>query len=604
FVVSVIEATRHSLSAGGWLVFGLIVLSRPFTVRLPEPLPALSTSPWLAFACAPIFGPGAATLSVVLAEMWGHQQRRTTWTLDGLFDVFEPPISFWIASQLFLILAAQVASRHDSAYGAILQVLPALVLATAYFAAHSTLTAMAGAFRSGRTAMATWREDAIAHALTGYLILWVTLLASDASGAAMLIALLASTPLALSYLGYRGFTSLKAKTDRHTQALEEFYEAAIEALAVAVDTKDQITHGHIRRVQRHTIALAKALGVRDALELRAMEAASLLHDIGKLAVPDYVLNKPGVLTRHEFAIMKEHAGKGASILTAIGFPYPVVPIVRHHHEQWNGKGYPDGLDGDRIPLGARVLAVVDCFDALTSDRPYRRKLSADAAVEILLARKGEFYDPAIVDAFITLIPQLRDEDGDLDDAHPVHASVAEARTDPTPESAEGTLALRVDLTTPDAVGKLLRVRIGKWLPDAEWCLFMPDAAGGRLWPIHASAALRPAVAPLHLRVGQGLAGWVAANRHTIINALPDLDVPDAAVTLDLQRCVCTPVFAFGTIAGVLSVYTHQVQGFSESEIRLVGAIAQELGVEFARHDRTLAYDITPIEDAPPLATAG
>ena len=138
---------------------------------------------------------------------------------------------------------------------------------------------------------------------------------------------------------------------------------------MAIDAKDQITHGHIRRVQKYAVGLARHLGVKDESQIQAIEAASLLHDMGKLAIPEYILNKPGRLTPIEFEKMKAHASIGADILSAVAFPYPVVPIVRHHHENWNGLGYPDGLSGASIPIGARILAVVDCFDALTSDRP-------------------------------------------------------------------------------------------------------------------------------------------------------------------------------------------------------------------------------------------
>src|SRR5262249_28628664 len=136
--------------------------------------------------------------------------------------------------------------------------------------------------------------------------------------------------------------------------------------------------------------------------LKAIEAAALLHDMGKLAVPEYILNKPGKLTESEFEKMKLHASVGADILSAIDFPYPVVPIVRHHHESWDGSGYPSGIKGPDIPIGARILAVVDCFDALTSDRPYRRRLSDEEALSILKERRGKMYDPVIVDAFIRL----------------------------------------------------------------------------------------------------------------------------------------------------------------------------------------------------------
>src|SRR2546425_4718739 len=122
--------------------------------------------------------------------------------------------------------------------------------------------------------------------------------------------------------------------------------------------------------------------------------------MGKLAVPEYILNKPGKLTDTEFEKMKLHASVGADILSAIEFPYPVVPIVRHHHENWDGSGYPDGLKATDIPIGARILSVVDCFDALTSDRPYRPRLSHQDALQILIERRGSMYDPLIIDTFI------------------------------------------------------------------------------------------------------------------------------------------------------------------------------------------------------------
>ena len=171
--------------------------------------------------------------------------------------------------------------------------------------------------------------------------------------------------------------------------------ATVETLAIAVDAKDQVTHGHIRRVQRHTIAVARALGVTDELELRALEAASLLHDVGKLAVPDYVLNKPGALTHSEFERMKLHAAKGAEILQTVDFPYAVVPIVRHHHEQWNGEGYPAGVAGEAIPLAGRLVMVADVYDALTSDRVYREAWPPEKVLAYIREYAGRRFDPRI-----------------------------------------------------------------------------------------------------------------------------------------------------------------------------------------------------------------
>src|SRR5581483_6236060 len=189
-------------------------------------------------------------------------------------------------------------------------------------------------------------------------------------------------------------------------ALNRLYLSTIETLAMAIDAKDQVTHGHIRRVQTFAVRLAHELGVRDDNLLKAVEAAALLHDMGKLAVPEHILNKPGKLTEAEFEKMKLHASVGADILSAIDFPYPVVPIVRYHHENWNGTGYPDGLKGTEIPIGARILSVVDCFDALTSDRPYRPRLTDEDAIKILVERRGTMYDPLIVDTFIRVHQEI------------------------------------------------------------------------------------------------------------------------------------------------------------------------------------------------------
>src|SRR5207248_3778366 len=192
----------------------------------------------------------------------------------------------------------------------------------------------------------------------------------------------------------------------HVEQVNRLYLSTIETLAMAIDAKDQITHGHIRRVQTLAVGLARKVGVTDANLIKAIEAAALLHDTGKLAVPEYILNKPGKLTAAEFEKMKLHVTVGADILTAIDFPYPVVPIVRCHHESWDGTGYPAGLKGTDIPIGARILAVVDCYDALTSDRPYRPRLSDREALAILIQRRGSMYDPLIVDTFARVYREI------------------------------------------------------------------------------------------------------------------------------------------------------------------------------------------------------
>ncbi|RPJ81609.1 MAG: HD-GYP domain-containing protein, partial [Acidobacteria bacterium] len=206
--------------------------------------------------------------------------------------------------------------------------------------------------------------------------------------------------IVLSYVTFRSSVGRVEDANRHLTELNDLYLSTVETLAAAIDAKDQIAHGHIRRVQHYATRLTRALGITGESDLKAIEAAALLHDMGKLSVPEFILNKPGRLTESEYDRIKLHAEIGATILSQVKFPYPVVPIVRHHHENWDGSGYPDGIAGEHIPVGARILAVVDCYDALTSDRPYRPALKSDQALAIILERRGTMYDPRVVDAFL------------------------------------------------------------------------------------------------------------------------------------------------------------------------------------------------------------
>src|SRR2546422_11050661 len=192
---------------------------------------------------------------------------------------------------------------------------------------------------------------------------------------------------------------------REAEAMSRLYLATAEALATAIDAKDQTTHCHVRRVQIYAAGMGEVLGLSRA-EIGALKAGALLHDVGKLAVPAHIINKPGRLTPAEFDKMKIHTTVGAQILSRVEFPYPVTPIVRHHHEQWDGLCYPDGLKGDQIPITARIISVVDCFDSVREDRPFRRGMTRDEAIALLLRGSGTHFDPNIVGLFIKYLPRF------------------------------------------------------------------------------------------------------------------------------------------------------------------------------------------------------
>src|SRR5215216_1563634 len=197
----------------------------------------------------------------------------------------------------------------------------------------------------------------------------------------------------------------EAERRRHAEEMATIHMNTIESLAIAIDAKDQTTHGHVRRTQIYAKQLGALFNVSEQ-ESRALHAGALLHDIGKLAVPEYILNKPGKLTEAEFAKMKIHPTVGGDILKRVNFPYPVEDIVRYHHEKWDGSGYPKGLKGEAIPLVARIISVVDFYDATRCDRPYRKGMKREESLALLRSMVGSAFDPKIVQMFIKHVEEF------------------------------------------------------------------------------------------------------------------------------------------------------------------------------------------------------
>src|SRR6267378_7074916 len=253
----------------------------------------------------------------------------------------------------------------------------------------------------GRT---DWGEPTPAKGYRVFLIAGCAFIAACAIRQAFSLAVLSATIFAGAQVMYYAWSRFNAKT-RETEELSRIHFATAEALATAIDAKDQTTHCHVRRVQIYAAGMGEALGLSRA-EIAALKAGALLHDIGKLAVPAHIINKPGRLTPAEFDKMKIHTTVGAQILSRVEFPYPVTPIVRHHHEQWDGRGYPDGLKGEQIPITARIMSVIDCFDSVREDRPFRPGKSREDAIELLKKGTGTHFDPRIVELFIEHLPRF------------------------------------------------------------------------------------------------------------------------------------------------------------------------------------------------------
>jgi putative nucleotidyltransferase with HDIG domain len=573
-VANCIDSLRNHPIPADWIVLAaLTLLSGSFTIKVPKITARISVSETFVFTSVLLFGTCAGTIIVALDTLVAALRFKSLSRepFRAVFNLSAAAISIWAAGQLFYLLAG-IPPLHEQPSRLPEYFLPLVVMAGSYFILNSSFVAFALALERGISAFGIWRNN----------FLWLSVnYFGGASVAALLVsytrtvdltALAIIVPLlVIPYLTFK--TSFRRIEDatRHVEEVHQLYLSTIETLATAIDAKDQVTHGHIRRVQKLTLGLARELGMKDAMQLRAIEAAALLHDTGKLVVPEHILNKPGRLTPGEFEKMKLHASAGADILSAIKFPYPVVPIVRHHHENWDGTGYPDGLKTIDIPIGARILAVVDCFDALTSDRPYRHRMTDSEAMAVLLQRRGVMYDPLIVDIFIErreiLTAGLPDRP---EDARPTLAPISVAPTLPTP-----LLSRR---TQSEALTVMLEAAL-RHTGSTFGVLFASDLESDRLVSLVAITAEGPANETLVMDLGTGVSGWVAVNATAIVNAEAALDFRRSVQGVELVRSLCVPVWVKAKVVGVLSVYSSDRRGYSDDDKTFVERLVAGLDAE-------------------------
>jgi len=294
--------------------------------------------------------------------------------------------------------------------------------------------------------------------------------------------------------------------------------------------------------------VARELGMSDA-EVQAVRTAALLHDIGKLAVPEHILSKPGPLTAEEFQKVQAHPQVGADIIAAVPFPYPVAPLIQNHHERWDGRGYPRGLKGDDIPLGARILFLVDYFDALTSNRPYHEAMTFEAAVALIEQEAGKALDPRAVEAFVHVLPQVRSEAESADKERrtgPVDAASAQAtHTDRSKSSVFNDIAIahgeiyalyQIAQTMGTSLGvsdtmALIASKLTSLVPFSACTLFLYDENANLLTCRFATGTDYELMQQLTLKGGQGITGWVARNRRPLVNARPSGDLEAAGSSL-------------------------------------------------------------------------
>jgi putative nucleotidyltransferase with HDIG domain len=558
-----------------WMLLGGCgIVTGSFAVNIAFVSASISVADTFSIATALLFGPGAA--AVVLATDTGVLSLRKGHRWDRVaFNMAAPALSIWTAAQVFFGISGggPLAQGHLPAASLIG---PLACLTLVYFALNSGFTAVAVGLEARRSVFRIWREHflwlAIGYLAAGSMAFCVVLLCQLFS----LVAVIVVAPLlAVFYLTFRSSFGRVEDAKRHLGDLDRLYLSTVETLAMAIDAKDDVTHNHVRRVQAYAIGLARALGVTDDLTIKAIEAAALLHDTGKLAVPEHILNKPGKLTESEFEQMKMHVDVGADILSLVEFPYPVVPIVRCHHENWDGSGYPRALSGQDIPLGARILSVVDCYDALTSDRPYRRRMTEEAALGILRERRGRMYDPDVVDTFIAVyqsivvdlpdMPEHRQALKRISESQSQSRSGLEVSQPAQAAAATGNVLAFVSLSrlakgevTVADVLALSSNLIRDIVPGATGAWYLADESSDRLTVVDSFGPAAGSLAGATIGIGDRLSGWVAATRQAVFDSDAALDFDasphDGGTLANLQRCTSVPLMLGTTLVGVLSVY--------------------------------------------------
>jgi diguanylate cyclase (GGDEF)-like protein/putative nucleotidyltransferase with HDIG domain len=480
--------------------------------------------------------------------------------------------------------------------------------ATTYFAFNTVSVAGIIAMTEGRNPVHVWKQC----------YLWTFpyyLLGAVAACGVSLVNRMLGWQIALFvfpivYWIYRSYRSYLGRLDaqkKHAEQIAALHLRTIEALSLAIEAKDHTTHDHLRRVQLYAVEIAKDLGLDDA-QLSAIRAASMLHDIGKLAVPENILSKPGRLTPEEFEKMKIHPIVGSEILDRVEFPYPVVPIVRSHHERWDGTGYPDGLKREAIPVGARILSAVDCFDALASERPYRRALTPEEAMRTLSAEKGRGFDPRVVEVMErryveleTMVNAMETDRKRLDIAPAMDNPAAtasgfadtpsetEVRATPFLTSIisarqEAQLLFELAQTLGNSLSlketlSVVAIRLKELIPHDSIVFFV--CQDGVLIPEYVHGVDYDLFTSIRIPLGQGLSGWVARNQKPLTNGNPAAETfhlgPSSRVTT-LRSALCVPLAGRDGVAGVLTLYHREMNRFTKDHLRLLLAASSKLGL--------------------------
>jgi putative nucleotidyltransferase with HDIG domain len=483
------------------------------------------------------------------------------------------------------------------------EVAPALTLAvTVYFLANTIPLALVLGWESGTSPLQQWRDEFpwyFPFYVVGAVLATLANFIGDHYG--WLTSMLLVPMVYTVYRAYRAQIEILRDRERYIVETEALHLRTIEGLAMAIEAKDKNTHRHLKRVRVYVSELGKIMGLDDS-NMKALVTASYLHDIGKLAVPEYVINKPGKLTPEEFEKMKIHPVVGADILDRVRFPYPVVPIVRAHHEAWDGSGYPDGLKAADIPIGARILTAVDCLDALASERPYRRAMPLEEAMAFVKNKAGVQFDPDVVQLLAEHYPRLEQMAREATEEMPslntdLFISRGEAPGNGYEPERSSLNAGENGREAPAAALSELRrgLRHARGVRETGAvaahslqmqipfdCIAVYTRSGGAIRAQYMNGSCECAFSSQPIPLGEGLSGWVTENARCILNGNPTVEpnfLADAGLFTPESSALAVPLFgANGVVFGAVTLYSRERAAFSKYHRHML----EEMMPEFAK----------------------
>jgi diguanylate cyclase (GGDEF)-like protein/putative nucleotidyltransferase with HDIG domain len=601
----------------GWIVLAaLVILTVPFHVLLDSANATINVGDSYILAIGMMYGVSPCIIATFchtfLVSYFARRPKIHSYQI--IFNVSSTICAAYIYSSIYKLALPR--EHHTASI-----ILCSAIVSLIYFISNSCLVSLAIAWSIRENFLRFWARMCMPLAVE---------LSISASVATIIVVLennyknyssLLVSPIIGLLWGYHALNKSRivsnqsriTEAERHLKEQEQLYLRTVESLALAVDAKDQTTYGHIRRVRVYAVELAKLCGITDPDEFRAIETGSLLHDIGKLAIDDYILNKPGKLTTQEFEKIKLHAAAGDEILQQVRFPFPVAKYVRNHHERWDGNGYPDGLKGEEIPLGARILSVADAFDAIRFSRPYKLAMSTDEAIETVCSQSGTFFDPKLVQLLkdnikaLDQIALLEAENAPelsfrkyfemVDQSSLKPALVAENTRDIPVEIVQlaefcSTMGGFFDLK--DILPTLL-LRIEHLVPFNTCALYLDDN-GVHLKTACAVGKFADILQTHTIEMGRGISGWVAAYRRPMLNTGPALDFRNIQGDFtSLSDTLAVPILHNEGTLGTLTFYAQRASTYTQEHLQnlqmLAGLIAPWIAEYKKRDNTSIAQDI-------------